>query len=386
MWGRQYTTLMLLAAVGWFICAATAHGESTPKAMLHVKVLDAEGRPVERVQICRWRLLENTQMLDEPVQWKDVSLWREKKRGRVWVAESVSELLGNKSSCSLPPATYRISATAVRDRRDPTPFGISDPLTISKDKPGNVTVQLQTGGVSLRLHFFDMKTKGVVPFAEHLLIREDGFPLGHGAQRFRLYAQSNGEASFRHVSPGRYTLLALKSAHSPHEADYTLPDERLCFNVTEGGPNSVEVGLKPHPLSQDEIERRWPFVVHGTVTDEAGQPVEGATITAYCGMGSLGTSGITRSESSGNYTLRFKGWALPGPDRHRGGSEVALIRARKARYVERNNSRHGELAIASAIEDARGFDPEKVILPGQPRRLDFVMLPTEKETGEPSGQ
>ena len=48
-----------------------------------------------------------------------------------------------------------------------------------------------------------------------------------------------------------------------------------------------------------------PWCAKGKVVDATGYPMEGVTITANCGCGTLMPTGSTVSDKEGNYELRF---------------------------------------------------------------------------------
>lgn len=142
----------------------------------------------------------------------------------------------------------------------------------------------------------------------------------------------------------------------------------------------------------------WPldFVANGTVTDASGKPMEGVTVRAATGWGTLMGGGTTTTSADGHYTLRF-GPGMRTKDAPGGvGFQAASIFATKPGYVERNLSRQGDCRMAGSAEEAaksrEAFDkgpPRTVFLPGQPRQLDFVMLPASTVTGrmvDPAGK
>jgi hypothetical protein len=115
-----------------------------------------------------------------------------------------------------------------------------------------------------------------------------------------------------------------------------------------------------------------PYTVSGTVTDRQGRPLKDVLLRAHCGSPTLYITGQTTSDEQGRYTLRFrpgvriynestKSWRAGG---------FAHISASKAGYVEKNNNRHSQLTMGNKPSD-KG---DSVVLPGQPRQLNFVMI------------
>ena len=126
----------------------------------------------------------------------------------------------------------------------------------------------------------------------------------------------------------------------------------------------------------------YPWVVFGRVTDAKGNAMPGVTIGASCGRGSLMPTGSTQSDAQGDYRMSF------GPGRvvkteagrldlnktiEHTALQAAVIGPSKPGYYERNLGRQGDLRMACELPS--GAATENVILPNQPRRIDFVMLP-----------
>jgi len=135
---------------------------------------------------------------------------------------------------------------------------------------------------------------------------------------------------------------------------------------------------EPSPATQPS--EAWS--VAGRVVDEAGRPLAGVVVSAHTGMGTLFQTGKAETGADGEYRFDFS----PGL-RSTDGIElqVATISARKPGYFEKNLSRQGDLLMARRQpEDEIGWGKktkDDVILPGQTRRLDFVMLPAARLAG-----
>ncbi len=132
-----------------------------------------------------------------------------------------------------------------------------------------------------------------------------------------------------------------------------------------------------------EPEQSASWVVVGRVTDANGRGMTGVTVFASCGWGTLMATGMTNTDSAGNYLLKFRPTASKRSLKM-GVVEAAIIRVEKADYYEKNLSRQGDLRVSGALADpstSAEFAPERIILPNKPRRLDFVMLPAATITG-----
>lgn len=127
--------------------------------------------------------------------------------------------------------------------------------------------------------------------------------------------------------------------------------------------------------SEKEAARR-PWSAFGKVTDANGNPLQGVSITAHCGMGSLRQTGSTKSDASGNYELRF------GPgfwSENKSLVQAATISPNLAGHFEKNLHRQGDLiaAFEKNAEVAWGDKTaDDLFLPGQPREINFVMIPS----------
>ncbi|HDY65640.1 MAG TPA: redoxin domain-containing protein [Phycisphaerae bacterium] len=133
---------------------------------------------------------------------------------------------------------------------------------------------------------------------------------------------------------------------------------------------TVEGMLKPVELSKEQVEKRWPWSVTGRVTDTAGKPLAQVRIAAHCGMDTLRETGFTYTDNDGRYTLHFGPGILM---RGGAGLQAAFISATMSGYVfQRANLRMSHEPPNK--DNPWGVKPEEVILPGQPRQLDFVML------------
>lgn len=175
-------------------------------------------------------------------------------------------------------------------------------------------------------------------------------------------------------------LVLLSAAFLARAAEDEGDSARQRWKLQEKRSEAFAEPLKGERLSAEQIDER-PWVAFGTVTDGEGRPLEGVEISAHCGMGTLRPTGHAVSGQDGTYTLRF----APGmhifsdEDRVPANQQAATIAAHKPGWSEKNLNRHGGLTMANRLpdedENVWNAKPDEILLPQQPRRLDFVMLP-----------
>ena len=103
--------------------------------------------------------------------------------------------------------------------------------------------------------------------------------------------------------------------------------------ASAGGPRA--------PLTEQEIAARWPDTVLGRVTDAQGMPIEGATVRAHSGMGTLLQSGIAETGKDGRYTLRYAGSG-------RASYSVTAFFANKPGFAEKSRDGSGNYVLVPA--------------------------------------
>jgi len=242
----------------------------------------------------------------------------------------------------------------------------------------------EAGSLSLTVRVVDAETAEPIEYASVSLSRADGSPIRDPNPTWRTDAA--GVARCDHLTPGVYWLSAIRRAHLYGQTEYAA-GSRIRVEVVADVKNDIEIRLHAVVFDQIEVERRWPWCVTGTVTDGRGQPLPGVEVRAHCGAGTLRQTGKVTSDAKGRYTLRF----LPGmhmlieqTDKWGAGLQAATITAHKAGHYEENLSRHGGLYMAGKPqpkENAWGANPDQVVLPNQPYRLDFVMVPAARVEG-----
>lgn len=140
--------------------------------------------------------------------------------------------------------------------------------------------------------------------------------------------------------------------------------------------------VAPQPQGAAPAAAKPSWSVMGRVLDATGKPVEGALVSASTGMGSLFTTGSAMTDAQGHYEFQFSpGFHLEDDDVQ---LQFASIIVRKAGYFEKNLSRQGDLLMARKLPEKLAMErrtKDDVIVPGQPRKLDFVLLPAARLAG-----
>lgn len=147
----------------------------------------------------------------------------------------------------------------------------------------------------------------------------------------------------------------------------------------------VEVVLPKEPPAPGNAnakrEPRWSAV--GKVVDADGKPLQGVTVHAGTGMGTLLGGGSAKTDANGNYELHFgPGIALANDDVQ---LQFATISAHLPGHFEKNLSRHGDLLMGLKVPagplDWDKHTKDDIIVPDKPRRLDYVMLRAARLAG-----
>lgn len=136
-------------------------------------------------------------------------------------------------------------------------------------------------------------------------------------------------------------------------------------------------------------DTRLPWRAYGRVLDLDGKPLEGVTVRAATGIGTLrgGGSGVTDTE--GRYDFQFGVGIAFGKDkdgRMNPQTQFAFISAQLDGFYEKNFNRQGEGIASLEVVDEEGLkrwnmQVDQVCLPDKPRKLDFIMLPAAKVAG-----
>ena len=135
------------------------------------------------------------------------------------------------------------------------------------------------------------------------------------------------------------------------------------------------------------------FLVCGHVRDAHGKPMQGVTITANCGAGSLLRTGQTSTNADGSYRLAFgPGIRFFLNGRSTVGMQAATIFASKPGFFEKNLCRQGNLGMSdldNPDDDSWARSFVGIVLAGQEHQgLDFVLVPAARIEGrlvDPAG-
>lgn len=166
--------------------------------------------------------------------------------------------------------------------------------------------------------------------------------------------------------------------------EHSNNQRRKLYGPITGSPHEL-LNPPPAPVKpakpQAELSRQ-PWSVSGRVVDGDGKPMTGVTVSASTGIGSLAGGSKGETDADGRYEFTF------GPGIRAENDEVQLqvatIAAHKAGFFEKNLSRQGDLLMARKLPDKLdrvGKTEKDILLPDQPRQLDFVMLPAARLAG-----
>jgi hypothetical protein len=214
----------------------------------------------------------------------------------------------------------------------------------------------------------------------------------------------------------RYAILVFNpdfteyTGYSFHGGEIFMPCKRVQEGARNTGTGSTArasqfdrsgprinrpVSARPfHPVSAEETDQpSYPWVVFGRVTDSTGNGMSNVSVSASCGLGTLMPTASTNTDVQGNYRLAF------GPGRvwsaksgrvdvtktiEGVGVQAAIVQAGKSGYYEKDLGRQGDLRMARELPrpgEHPGIAIERIILPNQPKRVDFVMLPAALISG-----
>ena len=347
---------------------------------LEVRLVAADGKSSTRGAITFWEAVDSESVSRPEVDEKTFRIahvWRDSATDRTW---RPIHSFGNGEGATkdeLGPGVYRVTATT--GRTGPTMVAVGEPIQLDGSREPTVVTLAMELGPSLTIDAVDAATGKPMDDAVIRLVRSDGLPVVSWSSGFWNVRLHEGRYTFKHLAPGDYTLAAFKQAHQHGQRVYSTGQTPMRVRVAADEHQQVTVKLKDVGPSADEARRRWPWSVTGTVTDELGQPLDGAEIRVSCGVGSLMPTGATRTDEQGRYTLRF-GPGMKTLDEATGilraGLQAATIFASKPGYTEKNLCRQGGLMMADAPPPANNSwnaKPSETVLPNKPFKLDFEM-------------
>ncbi len=377
-----------LAALALLACAlpplAMAEGrlalQDPPTAGEHsfeVTLVGADGEPIPSSTVTFWKACEGRES-DALPPW-EVAVkrgWFDRRTGTHWEAVHHFATSDRATIADLTPGTYR--ATAGLSHGTPTQFADSGPVTLEGVERHTQVALVMEAGPSLTINLVDAASREPVEYVELFILRSDGLPLASWSSGWSLRPRE-GRYAFEHLAPGRYTLHArLVSTYSGHP-DWRLEGGPREIELIEGSDLEVALPMRAVEPSEEEAARRWPWAVTGQVTSDDGQPLSGVKLIAHTGWGTLRPTGEAWTDEQGRYLLRF-GPGMWSRDEETGewrvGMQAATISPWKSGWFERNLHRQGDLRMASTrppAEEAGEEDFDRLVLPDEPRRLDFVM-------------
>jgi beta-lactamase regulating signal transducer with metallopeptidase domain len=355
-----------------------AQPPATPPAgalSLVAEVVDVDGRPLGRSTIAFWREVPPNEAAEE-------FDWHDSKTGKSWRQISGAATGSSMTADRLLPGVYRVTARAGHHLT--APFGMSDPVVLDgSQNETKVTVRLLPGSSLLVRAVDEQSGQPVGKFGITITRARNDFPPGWS---ITTGAADKSFALVDGLPPGQYQIAADRRAASPDDWQYTLVDGPARVEMEPGKNRELELKLRATRLTDEEIAKQWPWYVTGEVVDDQGRPVAGATVRAATGMGTLLGGGRTTTGADGRYTLRF------GPGMWTNNpafAQAALFFASKPGYFEKNLNRQGAFAMAREKPVESVWGQRDVILPNQPREINFVLAPAaslETEFLDSSGE
>jgi beta-lactamase regulating signal transducer with metallopeptidase domain len=189
------------------------------------------------------------------------------------------------------------------------------------------------------------------------------------------------------ANSGRLALLAV-AAVLILVAGVTLPLRQTAYaeDAAKGNDSPKDTESNESPDKAEVKPPRnpnRPWSVFGRVTDTEGKPLEGVGVSARTGIGTLRLTGKATTNADGKYEFDF------GPGIAMANNDVLLqsawISAHMPGFSEKDLSRQGNLLAAFKLpKDAAELGKRTkndVILPGNARQIDFVMVPAAKVSG-----
>ena len=342
---------------------------------------------VDRATLTLWRALKDGEQLPRAASLDDwaVGPWHDDKSGRTYVPAGHYGGTPKHRVENLDKGSYLVTAAL-----ETTGNGIPKIVAARKDFVLDGSQELtrvvlaaaDSPGIAL---YVTDAASGEPLHARVMLFAEDGLPIGDGSHGFVSYTDDHGRLEFAGLAPGKYHLKVGRSARHYGDTEYATVESDILVALS-GAPVAATAPLSPVQLAQAEIDKRWPFVVEGTVTDGDGNPMPGVTVTAHAGMGTLFPVGSAASAKDGTYELRF------GPGVHflnektgqwEIGTQPAIIRPEKEGFYEASlNSRGGNIVLAGSepLEGDRADASREIIYANKPHTLDFVMARAARVT------
>lgn len=214
----------------------------------------------------------------------------------------------------------------------------------------------------------------------------------HGAIRYSIFPEDKAkEKPARMKMQWHYDMKRLaedaeaeaheKAKHQDSKRGDSGGSSRPQDHSDKSSESTLDTSIKTAANDDKKTAPRLPWKAIGRVTDAQGDPIQGATIRAHCGMGTLRQSGSATSGPDGQYELRF------GPGMWSNNPKLvqaATISVQLDGHFERNLHRQGDLIAAFEKPDGEvgwGKQIGDLFLPGQAKTIDFVMVPSTSLRG-----
>lgn len=202
----------------------------------------------------------------------------------------------------------------------------------------------------------------------------------HGSIRYEIIPEKKAQGQPAQMKIKRHYGLRQLAAEAKAESEDRDQRPMTRSHQTDEGPKRQ---TDQDPRQQTESDtRKKPLRVRGRVTDPEGHPIEGVTIKAHSGVGTLWQTGLTTTDKNGAYDLHFSPGLITKDPKT---LQSATISASLAGHCERNLYRQGDLIVALKKPDSviqwGDKTEDDLILPNQPRTVDFVMVPATSIRG-----
>jgi len=197
-----------------------------------------------------------------------------------------------------------------------------------------------------------------------------------------LYPQKEGDVLlYKNLPPGRYSISASRRADRYDGLRYETVDD-VEVEIAVGATREVRLALQGRSLTEEEKNARAPWIAMGRVTDADGNPIAGAEIWAPAGWGSLSAATLATTDEDGRYRGRF---AQSGVRAMNLGSDALnLVSGQVGAYkdgmyeanLNRQGGMHADFRLPKPGEEVPDdVDTDRLYIRGQPREVNFVLLP-----------
>jgi beta-lactamase regulating signal transducer with metallopeptidase domain len=334
---------------------------------ISVRVKNPSGDYLKKFNLRLWKLIVDQ---DEKADWVEAD---SKRR---WKNVAGSSTGDGKTERNLAWGTYMI--TVQEDHHQVGRMGRSSLIAITQDNL-NHQIEIETvEGATLRVKPVDEETRdGIENVSIALETLQSDLPSN---STFRPTREEK-EFVFSHLVPGTYRVTARHWSPKPEYLKYESVEEKQDIVVKGRESLSILFAMKGRPQTELEIATHWPWSVHGQVLDIDGNPMEGVEIWASAGWGSLRSSQIATTDKNGRYAGRFSQTGLRSSEPGKVEVVSGQVSAHKLGYFEKNLSRQGGSFAVNRLPKQgettiQRFDEKVAYIQGQPREVNFVMLPT----------